>query len=713
MRKSIWPLVAVILIAAAFRILYLYQFSQLPAWSHLTVDNNYHLNWAQNIADGNVLGDTTYFRAPLYVFFLAVIMKFFGVSLWAFRVFGLLVGLATTYVIYLMALRLSGRRAALTAAFLWAVYPMTVYFEAELLLDSLFTLLLVSSFYTTLVASAKKAGSTLFLAGILWGLAAITRPTALVVLPIAIWILYREQRPNLGSSVKRTLLLLAGTALIVLAIFSRNLYVANDAVLIASQGGVNLYIGNNHLADGVTARLEEPLGQNWRISDISYLAEKEVGRELKPGEVSDYWTSKALSWMVAHPSQALTLYGKKLTYFFANREVSNNRDLDRHFRQFDYLWYNPLTFGLLFVLAGCGLILGTKTNRRLSYPGGLILLYSLAVSLFFISSRFRLPVAPFLTILASVMVTFKLSDIGKRFLLLLVTAAAAGAVTFVAIVKFPPGTPVMEIISRGLHEYQMQNYEKALELFEQGRRIDSTFPEINLNCGAAHLRLGQADSATYYFTQETIHNPLRHAAYTNLASVELLGGRYKSSLTMIRQALALSPYDINSNLLFVRLLGADSTLIEGSLSSQFDLATKRTHNDLEVLLESAAVALKQNRFDIAEPILRRALRSSAPPIETDAYAFDRDFRNSRANRNFLLARVHYQLGYCLANSGRFAEAVLESRDAIYLDSSLIEAYVNLIGGFIVLNRRAEADSVLGEALLRFGNDPIFDRFGDR
>ena len=54
-------------LALVIRVVYLLQYQQSALWDQLTVDNWYHHNWANSLAEGNLFGDTTYFRAPFYI----------------------------------------------------------------------------------------------------------------------------------------------------------------------------------------------------------------------------------------------------------------------------------------------------------------------------------------------------------------------------------------------------------------------------------------------------------------------------------------------------------------------------------------------------------------------------------------------------------------------------------------------------------------------
>ncbi len=709
-KPDLWALILILAIALAVRIVYLYQFSQLPDWEHLTVDNNYHINWATSIANGNLLGDTTYFRAPLYVFALALIIKLFGVSLWAFRIFGLLIGLGTLLLVYQTSLQYSGVRAARLAALLYALFPIAVYFESELLLDSLFTFLLLAAWYATLRASENRSGLSLLIAGFLWGLSAITRPTSLILLPLSLWPLLKDRENLVGRRWRNSLILVLGTAAIVGAVAVRNIVVASDPVLISSQAGINLYIGNNPIADGVSAELEEPLGLNWRVGDISYIAEKQVGRELKSGEVSEYWMSRAIAWIVEYPAEAGQLYLAKLSFFFSNQEISNNRSLDRFLQLFPFFKYNPISFGLLFVFGTFGFICTRKRFPELLPVALIVVIYAVVISLFFVTSRFRLPVIPFIIILGASVAGMTRAQFKTRRWHGLVAGLLVSVISFVPIGKVPQGTPVMDYISRGLSSYARQEYLTALQLFQEGRAIDTTFPDINLNCGAAFFRMGELDSASYYFEREIAANPQRHAAYTNLASLLFLNDKPEQAQSLATQAISLRPYDIDANIILVRSAAASDHVAAEQLQSLLDSAVTRTSGDIGILLESGIAALRHGQYMSAERFLRAATLSSPPPIETDDFAFDREFRNSEKNRKPLYASAHYQLSYLLGLSGRYSDAVYEAHRAIELDSSLVEAYVNLVTGYLAMGKSLQADSVLQVAENLFPRNPLLQRF---
>jgi len=276
------------------RLLYLWEYSQVPDWEQLTVDNNFHHHWALSILDGNIIGDTTYFRAPFYIFYLALIYKLFGVSLWTVRICGISLGLISIIFTYLIAKRIFSRESALIAGAIHMLYPIIYYFESELLLDTFFMLLLQAAVLFFIRWWDTKSLVSIALSGLFLSAASITRPTALLLIPLCLLTIILLERKNLNKLIIFFFLFIIATSSAVALTFYRNIKVANDPVLIASQGGINLYLGNNDAADGLSAVMPEPLGFNWRIKQISFIAERAEGRQLKPGEISDYWTGNRL-----------------------------------------------------------------------------------------------------------------------------------------------------------------------------------------------------------------------------------------------------------------------------------------------------------------------------------------------------------------------------------------------------------------------------------
>lgn len=698
------PVFIILLIGILIRLIYLWQYSSLPQWEQLTIDNNFHHNWALSILSGNILGDTTYFRAPFYIFYLAAIYKIFGISLWAVRLFGIIPGIIAVYFTYLLGKRVFHKEVGYIAAALHAIYPIMYYFESELLLDPLFMLLMEISIYYFIKWWDEKSWAAIGISGLFMSLAAITRPTSLIIVPIILIVLFFASRKKLHA-IMYIMIFLFGTSVFILPVFVRNIKIARDPVLIASQGGINLYLGNNDAADGISSVMPEPYGFNWRIKQITFDAERDVKRKLKPGEVSTYWTKKAWAWIKGNPGQFLTLYLKKLYHNISNREISNNRYLDIFFKKVPIIRYNYLSFGIIFSLAVVALFLTVRENKKVLFIFFMVLLYILVTSLFFFSSRFRLPLIPYYIVLASYtlyILRIKLKTNIKSALFLIGVILVIGLFSFYPVVALPKGDASRYITSQGLYFASQGENAKALQYFKKAKEVDPNAPEINMNIGAMFLELGNPDSALYYSRLEKEAYPRRYQASINIASVLFTQKKYHKAMSELRDALKICPYDLNANLLEIRIENNLDTTSNGTwLRPVIETAIHRTDFNIYLLNEAAVYLSNRNLMKPAEDILLKAVSSSPPPIETDDASFSLNSPDTPQAWDHQKAQAHYQLGYIYGLEGKFESAIGQSKEAIALNPDLEEAYVNLVSGYLSMKRIDEAMKVLNKALEKF------------
>ena len=316
----------------------------------------------------------------------------------------------TAFLVMRIGKRTLGERVGVVAGGLWGIYPIALRYEGDLLVEGLFIFLAMAGILQYLRCRAGSGGRGWLGAGILFGLAAITRPTILsfvVFLPVIDWLGRRRERtpgaPLLGWGA-----LALGLVLPILPVTAHNWLVGHDWVPIASQGGVNFLIGNNPKSDGYTAIVPGTRATWWGGHDDAVaLAEGAVGRKLKPSEVSDYWFAEGKRFIREEPAAAARLILRKSFLFFWGAEISNNEHIYflRHYSlpMRITLWY----FGLYFpfgLVAPLGLV-GMAMALRRRAPGVVLLasytlIYAAAVIAFFVCARFRLPVIPVLLLFA-------------------------------------------------------------------------------------------------------------------------------------------------------------------------------------------------------------------------------------------------------------------------------------------------------------------------
>ncbi|TFH58317.1 MAG: hypothetical protein E4G91_09530, partial [Candidatus Zixiibacteriota bacterium] len=119
------------------RLAYFIEYKQLLEFLHPTVDALFHHLTATAIASGALTSTEPFFRAPFYSYFLGLIYFFTGDSIAFARLIQLLIGAFTPVLTYLIARKVFDRTIAIVASVLVLFCSDIVYFEGELLLESL------------------------------------------------------------------------------------------------------------------------------------------------------------------------------------------------------------------------------------------------------------------------------------------------------------------------------------------------------------------------------------------------------------------------------------------------------------------------------------------------------------------------------------------------------------------------------------------------
>lgn len=690
-------------IALIVRITYLYLYSNLPDWNQLTVDNNYHHNWALSILSGNIFGDTTYFRAPLYIYYLALIYKIFSISLWTVRIFGIVIGLLSLFFVWRITNDIFNKTVANVAAFMFALNPLLIYFESEILLDSFFTLLSLISISFFIRWYNRLTSKDIFVSAIFLGLSIITRPTALLFIPIfVIFMFLREKK----GAIKHSLLFLVMTFLVIAPITIRNIIVADDPVLVASQGGINFYIGNNDIADGSSANLPEPMGFNWRIGQITEIAEKESGRDLKPGEVSSFWYGQGIDWIMDNKSKFLKNYFKKFYMFLSNVEVSNNRSLTTFFDKIIILRYNLFPFGLLFSLFVISLFLAGKEKQSIWLLTSLILIYIAGSSLFFFSSRFRLPLLPLFIIGGSYALYLSARFIKERnikVIYLILGVVIIGLFSNLPLVSTPNKSKALPNTSSGLYYASKGDYQKALSEFERAYQIDSTFPEVNLNLGTTYMRLGDFPKAIQYFRKEIKLFPLREKAFTNIGSIFYLKQSYDSSIYYANETIKRQSFNLNGNILLLR--SAFYSLDSDQLDSIVNETLERCGNNIYLLNEIGIIYTNKIEMEKAFKYLALASKATPPPIETDDEAFSFNSINAPHNITIERSNIYSQLSLVYGATDSGDKSIEAAKKAIELNKYNPIAYSNMAAAYLSLGHLDSAAQIIETGLEYLPDDP--------
>jgi hypothetical protein len=176
-------------------------------------------------------------------------------------------------------------------------------------------------------------------------------------------------------------------------------------VLTSGGGGLNLFSGNNERATGLPS---SPPGlrdiPEFEEADAKRLAEKAVGRPLSPAEVDRYWASRATTYIREHPGPWLNLMRRKLTVLWNAYEIPDNY----HYAFMRTEFLTVLAFGVTFAAVGplafVGLLLPFWRRRALVAFHLAWVAYMVTPLIYYVRGRYRLPLVPFLALLAGVAV---------------------------------------------------------------------------------------------------------------------------------------------------------------------------------------------------------------------------------------------------------------------------------------------------------------------
>jgi 4-amino-4-deoxy-L-arabinose transferase-like glycosyltransferase len=332
-------------------------------------------------------------RPPLYPLFLAAVYRIAGREFIFVRLIQALMGVGVCLFTYAIGRRLYGPRAGIAAGLIAACYPSLILYTCLLMSENLFIFLLTASLLLLLGTSQRRVGSC-FAAGVLIGLACLTRSVLVGFVPLsALWLIGRRERIA-------ALVCMLGALCAITPWTVRNWHYYQRFVLIDSYGGYNFLIGNNPDATGrqdreIVTKLRETVWKRCR-GDAHRAA---VGYR------------EGLRFIIAHPGRFLNLGITKMGYLYGPeiRELSWG-----YSRNFFGEVPRPLlipaaaaviaAFPLVAVFAIFGVCLRGVGPGGWRGAGGLLILavfyFSVAHFLTFGESRFHLPLVPIFAVFA-------------------------------------------------------------------------------------------------------------------------------------------------------------------------------------------------------------------------------------------------------------------------------------------------------------------------
>lgn len=390
--------VVVGVLALALRVLHMQAIAATPFfWSPVTDAPAYRQD-AMALLRGS---GAPYYRPPLLIWvraaLLATGLDSRWVAAWLQAGLGALVASAMVLITFQLTIGpLPFRRRAAWIAGVWtAAYGPFLAYDLEQLPPVWLNLCLAGALIAC-VRGREEPGPGDVAAGLCAGLATTAWAAAAIVAlaPLALRLL---RVPGARRSV--TLLFVLGFALPLGVSSLHNTRAGAPGALVSSNLGINLWLGNN--ADWQATWAARP-GLRY---DHEYQRATRAGAVTPAARECYYLRAVAARWG-EEPGHALGATLQKLFYFFHGREIRRDHDLVWLREQSPTVaattWEAGLLFpfGLLLPLAVLCPASALRAHARLTL-GTVTLVYGLAIALFFVSARYRLPVVLLLMPLAA------------------------------------------------------------------------------------------------------------------------------------------------------------------------------------------------------------------------------------------------------------------------------------------------------------------------
>jgi 4-amino-4-deoxy-L-arabinose transferase-like glycosyltransferase len=491
-RVPLWGLI--LALALCVRLAYLLT-ARGPAFDAPLIDADYYDSLGEQLARGEGFPEGPFWQPPLYPVVLGALYWLGGHSLWWPRLLQLVLGSLTAVLASRVARRSSGRpEVELIAGVLVALHGPLVFYDGELLSTSLGTFLGAAALWL----AVREAPSvwTALACGVCIGLGTLAVAQLLVLLLPLAWALAR------GRPARAALCVAACTALVLCAT-SFNRAQTGEWLLISANGGINLWLGNN--ADVDRSMAIRP-GAAWE----ALVAEPSRHGFHTPASQDRYFTRKAFAFCRERPLSCVGNLLWKARLLLVARELPRNEDLYVLRSQSPVLWAltaRPggvaLPYALLWPFAAAGCVAlwrkwraGTEESRAAFTVAGAALMLAAPSILFFVSGRYRAPLAPVLCVLAALGLHLLWSRAASR-------AVPVGVALVVLVLSVWPVRLAVDSVdfaaeldyAVGGRLARLGNDAGAVEAWRRAVLRKPDYLEAGFNLGLALERLGRIDEA--------------------------------------------------------------------------------------------------------------------------------------------------------------------------------------------------------------------------
>ena len=530
--------------AITLRLLHFALSSENPILYMHVLDERYYLDLGKDIAFGHWVGeDGIFFMDPLYGYFLAVILYFFGDNLTTVRIVQIVLDSLSVVAIYAIGSRIWNKFAGISAALIYAFYPVAFFYTLLILKTTLATTLLLGFILLLLIAFENGRKIHWYALGLLSAIMVYLRSNFILLVPLTVMFCVFFEEPRWRTVIGRVMLLFAGLATLVSIGVFRNYWVSNEIVFFNSQAGRLFYSCNN--SGNLTGRYNLPsfarahpvLSEN----DFHEEAELRVGTQLNAPEVSRYWVSETLRLLFQNPKILPVLLFNKLKGTLSNCEIANNHSYYMASRFSPLLKWPFPSFAFALALGVPGLAIGIARKRKVAVLLVPIATVLITIVVFYTSSRFRMPAVPFLLIGAGICLSVMIDWIkGGNVPKVVVVVLCAVSLGFVSLFVPCPKRSGTEEFFWALAYWHQKDYENAKGFALKGANDFPTQARFHVLLGMIAFSNHQLDEAVKHNQQAIRLDPGNMDGLHNMGLVCLETKRPEEAILWFRKALALA-----------------------------------------------------------------------------------------------------------------------------------------------------------------------------
>lgn len=565
-----------------------------------TVDSIYYHEWALSIAQGNWIGDEVFFLGPFYAYFLGIIYAIFGNKILVVQIIQTVLASFGAVFVYLITRKIASHRNAVIAGLIYILSGILVFYTGTLLyveinmfLSLLLAYLLIEiAFLPGQTRSDDIKKKTVIWAGIVLGLLIMVRPEFILLLIILIPFFIIKVRPK---PVLQYIIFFIFTLIVVSIIPLRNYFVGKDFVPFTAHSGVNFYYGNNPQTDG-TWRPVYPLQQTADISiaQLQYSSQRIDGKLVKPSEASNYWLKKGLGFIKENPYQYLKLLGRKFLLFINSYEIPNNYYFYETRDDSIVLKICFISFALIFPGAVLGFFLSFKRWKEYYLLYCFIFIYFISSLIFYVLSRLRAPVIPFLIIFAALFIielyerlrTKKFSQILALIVMWLIIFGL-GQFRLVNKKEFS----IQGYVQKGNIYQNVRKLNLSADAYNKAIAIDPEHIVARYSLLQTYISLNRPAQATeqLQIIQNLTQQHSQNQFYLHLAQARysIAQRNFNQAATEFQQALILNPYDAETHYLlgavYITLGNNQKALVEIQKTLELDPKHQEAQRALTML----------------------------------------------------------------------------------------------------------------------------------